>query len=275
MPELPEVENIKRQLSSVESSRILRVWSSQFKLRYNLIDGDVKLMQIEQPIIKQVTRLGRYLLFKTTNFTLVIHLGMTGNLRLDTAILSNKKHDHIAFELQHPNGDVCHLIYNDTRRFGGAWLIQSIEDNKIQSLLNLGQEPTAPIHPEIIQKLYATPAPIKCLLMNNALITGIGNIYANEICHDCHIDPRRAGNSLSINDCRILSESIDRNIQRAIKHGGSTFRNYVNLDGEKGGAQQFHRVYGLDKTPCSRCLSNIASLMLMGRNTFYCPNCQF
>lgn len=274
MPELPEVENIKRQLSNIESNQILRVSTSQFKLRYNLVDADAKLIQQVRPTINNVTRLGRYLLFKTNKFTLVIHLGMTGNLRLDQENPSDKKHDHICFELRNPNGERCRLIYNDARRFGGAWLIESTKDTEIQSLLNLGLEPTNPIHPEIIQELYSITVPIKCLLMNNSLITGIGNIYANEICHDCHIDPRRSGKSLSLNDCEALSESIDHNIQRAIKFGGSTFRNYVNLDGKTGGAQQFHRVYGLAETPCSRCLSNITSLMLMGRNTFFCPNCQ-
>jgi len=274
MPELPEVENIKRQLKNVESSRILRVSTSQHKLRYNLKKEEIELIDNSHPLIEQITRLGRYLLFKTPQFTLLIHLGMTGNLRLESGEIFEKKHDHIRFELQSLNGKIHSLIYNDTRRFGGAWLTKNIDDRSIQTALCLGHEPTTAIEPGVIQNLYAYPAPVKVLLMNNALITGIGNIYANEICHDCYIDPRRAGYSLSMDDFESLSKSIKLNIQRAIEYGGSTFRNYVNLDGKTGGAQQFHRVYGLGGTPCSRCSSKIRSTMIMGRNTFYCPNCQ-
>lgn len=203
----------------------------------------------------------------------MIHLGMTGSIRLGPRH-PERKHDHVWIDLQASDGSEQSIIYNDARRFGGVALLPCSTLEEARDLLGLGIEPTAPIHPGLLAQAYASGKAIKPMLMDNALVTGIGNIYASEICHQAQISPTRAGRSLSEQDFEALGEAIHCVIDNAISHGGSTLRNYVHVDGSSGSAQQLHRVYARAGEPCARCGGEIAATSQAGRATFHCPRCQ-
>lgn len=275
MPELPEVETIRRQITGLAGAVIHGASRSSFSLRYFMSKSDMDVLRGAVISSDGPHRLGRYLLLPLESDGMVmIHLGMTGSLRLDATGM-NRKHDHLAIRLTPPGQTCTQLIYNDPRRFGGACLLPAKDLEHARTLLRLGEEPTQILPSKLLGELYRQQRPIKPLLMNNALVTGIGNIYANEICHDTGISPFRQGVSLGANDLLNLSISIHETIARAIHHSGSTLRNYAHVDGSKGSAQQHHRVYGRVGELCSRCLSIIVSTHQAGRSTFYCPNCQF
>jgi formamidopyrimidine-DNA glycosylase len=274
MPELPEVENVRRQLSCLEGMTIVHAQLSPFALRYRLAPQDIAQLRGRRVEPPGPTRAGRYILLPLGDSkTLMLHLGMTGSLRIE-ARRAPQTHDHLWLDFVDDGGRHATLVYNDPRRFGGASLLGCASTEQARALLGLGLEPTAPIEPSVVHALYRGSRPIKPLLMDNALITGIGNIYANEICYAAQISPFRPGSSLSFSDAEILASEITRIIAQAIDHGGSTFRNYVHVDGTKGGAQQFHLAYGRAGSPCPRCGAKIEAATQAGRATFHCPACQ-
>lgn len=273
MPELPEVENIRMQIGGLAGSRIAGASASGIPLRYQLSEADHARLAGSR--IKECgpQRLGRYILIPLSpQGMLMIHLGMTGSLRLDTNGLS-QKHDHVSLELS-CQGMPTRLVYNDARRFGGMRLLSSATLGEAKAELGLGDEPTAPIEPKRLKMLYDLHRPIKPLLMDNALVTGIGNIYASEICHGAALSPCRLGSSLGHLDCQNLSHSMHKVITAAIANGGSTLRNYIHVDGSKGSAQHGHRVYGRSGERCGRCGDSIRASTQAGRATFHCAQCQ-
>lgn len=274
MPELPEVENVRRQMSSVAGSAISFAESSEHALRYQLSPSDAESLSGASIAQEGPQRLGRYILLPlATGGILMIHLGMTGSIRLGPRH-PQRKHDHVWIGLLARDGSEQSIIYNDARRFGGVALLPCSTLEEARALLGLGIEPTSPIAPTQLAQTYASGKAIKPMLMDNALVTGIGNIYASEICHQAQITPERAGRSLSEEDFNALGDAIHRVIDDAISHGGSTLRNYVHVDGSSGSAQQLHRVYARAGEPCARCGSEIVASSQAGRATFHCPRCQ-
>lgn len=273
MPELPEVENIRAQIQHLAGARIVSSHTSELSLRYKLKAADQASL-VGMHIQKSgPERLGRYILIPLVpKGMLMIHLGMTGAVRLDKKGIS-QKHDHVSLGLLH-NGSHTYLVYNDARRFGGVSLMDATSLREAKIELRLGDEPTRLIDATRLKLLYGQSRPIKPLLMDNGLVTGIGNIYASEICHDAAISPHRLGTRLGAPDYLNLRRSMHKVIIAAIANGGSTLRNYIHVDGSKGGAQQEHRVYGREGERCSRCGTTIVTATQSGRTTFYCPCCQ-
>lgn len=274
MPELPEVENVRQQMSSVAGCRILSAELSPHALRYSFSPSDAQSLAGARIGAEGPQRLGRYILLPLgAGGILMIHLGMTGSIRIGPRH-PQRAHDHAWICLQAADGSTQTIIYNDPRRFGGVALLACSTLDQARQSLGLGIEPTAPIPPELLAKTYSSGKAIKPMLMDNALVTGIGNIYASEICHEAQIAPTRAGRSLSLDDFQALGRAMHRVIQSAIAQGGSTLRNYVHVDGSSGSAQQLHRVYARAGEPCARCAAPIIASSQAGRATFHCGRCQ-
>lgn len=252
----------------------MRIVTSPLRLRYALSTDDCAMLEGRVIAPRGPLRAGRYVLFPVEETgMLIIHLGMTGSLRLESQPRA-RKHDHVALLFETSDGKSCWLVYNDPRRFGGLALLPSRSIAQARQHLRLGLEPTDPIQPETLLDLYNRSRPLKPLLMDNELVTGVGNIYASEICHLAMLSPHKPGCTLSLSEAKRLSSALFSVIASAIAHGGSTLRNYAHVDGSQGGAQQHHRVYGRAGHLCPRCGYKLAASHQAGRATAHCPNCQ-
>lgn len=222
-------------------------------------------------------RRGKYLLFDCGKGTLILHLGMSGSLRLlpasstASAITPPQKHDHVDLILE--NGMV--LRFRDPRRFGAMlWSPADVICHKL--LARLGPEPlTNAFNGNLLyKKTRGRSASIKEVLMNSRIVAGVGNIYANEALFRAGINPTTAAGRLGITRCERLAQAVKEILGLAIEAGGSSLRDYVGSDGNPGYFQQQYWVYGRTGQPCRKCGTNIRQIRQGQRSSFYCPRCQ-
>lgn len=269
MPELPEVETICNTLKSIVKRKITAVFISNFKLRCPIPKNIPKVLKGE--IIQNINRRGKYILLKTDHGTLIIHLGMSGNLQIKNKNHAFAKHEHVNIFLN--NGLV--LCYNDPRRFGAIlWTTQDPLRHRL--LENLGVEPfdknfTADF---LLDKAKTRRCSIKQLLMDNHVVTGIGNIYANEILFAAKINPLLKVNLLSWKQCQKLVKETKRILTLAIKHRGTTIKDHTDSHGKKGLFQNKLKVYNRSNQPCINCKTRLAMVRIGQRSTVFCPKCQ-
>lgn len=269
MPELPEIETIKRGLQPVKNAQILEIFRSKYNLRFASSED---LENLEENLIKDIARRARYLLIKLSNKkTLVIHLGMSGRINLSSEF-NYLKHDHFALRLSINQW----LIFNDARRFGFVDLVKDQDLKNHKLLKDLAVEPLSDeFNADYLwTKLRTKTTNIKSTMMDNKIVVGVGNIYINESLFDARISPRRPANSLSKNEINKLVKSIKKIIDNAIENGGSSISDYQNANGELGFFQNFHKVYDRANQECVVCNSKIQRIVQNQRSTFYCPNCQ-
>ncbi len=269
MPELPEVETTARGIRShIESRKILDVKIRNNRLRWP-VDNNLSKILASQTL-KSVTRRAKYLLLNFETGTLIIHLGMSGSLRVITEPTELKKHDHISLFFDNE----IELRYHDPRRFGAMlWTEELIEQHPL--FIKLGPEPSEILDPDYLYKLSRDKkAAIKSFIMDNHHIVGVGNIYANEALFLSGIHPKRAAGKISKARFRVLQTHIQAVLKKAIEQGGTTLRDFVNSDGQPGYFAQQLNVYGKAGESCPVCETTIKSLTIAQRNTFYCPNCQ-
>ena len=272
MPELPEVETTKKGIQPyLANTTITGVIIRQFSLRWPIANdlADVLTNQI----INRVSRRAKYLLIEFDKGTLMIHLGMSGSLRildkLGQGILG--KHDHIDIELS--NGYI--LRYNDPRRFGSVlWTSDPISQHKL--IAHLGPEPLLKeFNAEYLQRqAQLKRCSVKTLIMNGKVVVGVGNIYANESLFLANIHPRTPAQSMSISQSVKLTEQIKSVLERAIKSGGTTLKDFTNSDGKPGYFAQHLNIYGRKGEDCFICKSRIQHYKESQRATYYCPLCQ-
>ncbi len=269
MPELPEVETTRRGLEpSLRGRRIVAVQVRQPRLRWPVPRdlGD----QLRGKTIRKIGRRGKYLLLTADGGTLIVHLGMSGSLRLvDEPALG--KHDHVILSLD--NGR--HLVLRDPRRFGAVlWWQDSVDEHPL--LRNLGIEPLDQKFDGnfLYRSTRSSRRPIKNLLMDQRLVAGIGNIYANEALFLARIRPTRPADSLDREECDRLAAAIQAVLARAIEEGGTTLRDFVNDRGQPGYFQLTLGVYGREGQPCPHCHTPVQHLKLGQRATYFCPRCQ-
>lgn len=267
MPELPEVESIRKSLEPIVGASIFGAQISEKPLRYGISRTQAKQLIGER--VAFVGRRGRFLLVGLERHGLVFHFGMSGWLRREPK-WKPRPHDHFMINL----GEYW-LAYNDPRRFGGVFLCAP-DFSDAAPLSRLGAEPLDPslTGDQFRDILRASSAPIKIALMDNALITGIGNIYASEILFASKIDPRKKAESLSSAQFAVIFEKTQSLLAEAVRLGGSTLKDFKHLDGSEGGAQLVHAVYGKAGQACRDCGSSIAAIRQGGRSTFFCPGCQ-
>jgi len=286
MPELPEIEIVKRSLfKKINKAKIVNVKINNKNLRYKITHSLSKKL-INEKILK-ISRRSKYLIFHFKNKLLLAHLGMSGKFLIirskdkktfktgfyyDLDILA--KHNHIHFILN--NG--LELIYNDVRRFGFFKLFENIKLKEITYLKKLGPEPFSVLFCiKYVQKFIKNKKKnIKNLLMDQTFVSGLGNIYANEALFLSKIHPLRQCSNLERKSIKNLIYNIRRVLKISINQGGSSIKDFKNAYGKSGNFQQFFNVYGQENKNCSRisCKGKIKKISISNRSSFYCNSCQ-
>jgi formamidopyrimidine-DNA glycosylase len=270
VPELPEVETTRRGIEPhVLGRRIEGLEVHEARLRWPVAQ-DMASAVTGQRIVA-VERRAKYLLLRLTRGTLMLHLGMSGNLRVLPGATPRIPHDHVDIRLD--SGKV--LRFNDPRRFGSLKLIAGpLEDEPL--LRHLAPEPLEPGFdgPYLYRVSRRRRVAIKQLVMNGRLVTGVGNIYASESLFRAGIRPGRAARSLTRAQCAGLATAIRRVLEMAIRAGGTTLRDYVGAEGAPGHFRTKLYVYERAGQPCRKCGTSIRQLTQGQRSTYYCPSCQ-
>jgi len=269
MPELPEVETTRRGIAPhLIGQRVSRVLVRERRLRWPIPeDLDVRLSGQR---IEAVERRAKYLLIKAETGTLISHLGMSGNLRLVEAGLPAAKHEHVDIELE----SGLSLRYTDPRRFGALlWSELPLEH---ELLARLGPEPLTELFDgeRLYQLSRGKAVAVKPFIMDNAVVVGVGNIYATEALFAAGIDPRRAAGTVSRARYLRLAQEIKRVLAHAIERGGTTLRDFIGGDGQPGYFQQELFAYGRGGQFCKVCGSTLREVKLGQRASVYCPRCQ-
>jgi len=287
MPELPEVETVRRGLApALEGATIAAVEQRRADLRFAFPDGFADRLTGRR--ITALNRRAKYLLAELdSGEVLVMHLGMSGSFRIaarDEKARKNAAHDHVVLHLKGGTPPNCAVIYNDPRRFGFMTLVdrRAIDSHKL--FASLGIEPTGnALDPAALAGKFAgRAAPLKAVLLDQKIIAGLGNIYVCEALWRAQLSPRRAAGTLVRRDGTAggrldrLTEAVRAVIADAIAAGGSSLRDYTRTDGSLGYFQHDFAVYDRAGDACLRpgCGGTIRRIVQSGRSSFYCPSCQ-
>ncbi len=270
MPELPEVETVRRGIAPhLVGQTVVRVVVRQPRLRWPVPEELATMLPGQ--VIRRVDRRAKYLLLRTDAGTALFHLGMTGQLRVLPTATPLRKHDHADLAL----ADGHCLRFNDSRRFGALlWTVEPPEQHPL--LQSLGLEPFDAAFSGVYlhQRAQGRMPAVKTLVMDNHVLVGVGNIYANESLHAAGIDPRRPAGQVTLAEYQRLAAMVREILGEAIHQGGTTLRDFVGGEGEPGYFQQSLRVYGRYLAPCAACGESIQRCRLGQRATYYCPRCQ-
>lgn len=270
MPELPEVETTLRGIfPHLDQQTITKTIIRKRQLRWRIPSHLEKTLQGQKIIGAE--RRAKYLLLKTSAGTLIIHLGMSGHLRILGEDSPSGKHDHV--DIQFSNHKI--LRFNDPRRFGAVlWTKENPHEHAL--LKHLGVEP---LSSEFSGEYLRTRAqnrklPIKSFLMDGKIVTGVGNIYAAEALFEAGISPLASAKSISVERLEILAQVVKRILQDAIKRGGTTLKDFLHSDGKPGYFSHELKVYGRAGLPCVVCGTALKAMQIGQRNTIYCETCQ-
>lgn len=270
MPELPEVETTRRGIEPHLLHRtITDIIIRQPSLRWP-VPKQLGLKACDQKI-QQVDRRGKYLLIRLGTGTIIIHLGMSGSLRICPVSTPPEKHDHIDFII----GNEQTLRLRDPRRFGAVlWTAKDPARHKLLS--PLGPEPMQDSFNSeyLFEHTRKRSAAIKSVIMNSHIVVGVGNIYASESLYLAGINPKRKAGSLSLSRCEKLAAAIKQVLSESIRQGGTTLRDFVREDGQPGYFALSLNVYGKTGEPCPQCGKPIRQITQQQRSTFYCTQCQ-
>lgn len=271
MPELPEVETVRRGLTSLvvgQTIHDVRVYLPRIIRHPTVPEFEERLVG---RTIESIDRRGKYLLFHMAPYTLVSHLRMEGQYRVTDRDEPMAPHTHVVFGLS----DGTELRYRDVRQFGTMDLLTE-EEGWPSGLLTLGPEPFDPtLTPKLLyHRLHHRSAPVKSVLLDQTCIAGLGNIYVDEALFLAGIHPLTKAKSIGLRRCTELLNAIRDVLSRAIDAGGSSIRTYVNGYGRHGGFQMQLNVYARAGQPCFVCGQSIEKIKLGGRGTHFCANCQ-
>lgn len=272
MPELPEVETVKENLKRLVLNKRI---NNAVVLYSNIIDTPVVeefIKNIQNQKIHDIRCRGKWLLFELDNYYLLSHLRMEGKYLIRNHGEEYEKHEHVIFEFD----DETELRYKDTRKFGRMHLIKKDELDICKALSNVGLEPFDETlnSKYLLGKYKAKKLPIKTVLLDQSIIAGIGNIYADEILFLSGLNPLKQ-------TCKITSKEADKIIlntrevlEKAILSGGTTIRSYESSEGVHGRFQQELLVHNKEHKDCPNCKTEIIKIVVGGRGTYYCPKCQ-
>lgn len=273
MPELPEVETVKRTLNELIKGKHIDYVSVHLpRIIQRPDDIEAFAFMLKDHTIEGVERRGKFLRILLDGLVLVSHLRMEGRYGLYDAKDPVEKHTHVIFHFS----DGTELRYKDVRQFGTMHLFAPGEEFKHAPLAKLGYEPldetfTFGTFKEVIG---SKKTKIKAVLLNQAYVVGIGNIYVDEALFRAKIHPERNANSLKDAELKRLYQAIVDTLSEAVNAGGSSIKSYVNGQGEMGMFQHSHQVYGRKDKPCPACGGPIHKIVVGGRGTHYCPKCQ-
>jgi formamidopyrimidine-DNA glycosylase len=269
MPELPEVETTKRGIAPfIEAQTVSQIIVRQPKLRWPIPDS---LQAMQGQIVHQVKRRAKYLFLETDIGTCLIHLGMSGSLRIVDQGTEAEKHDHI--DIIFENQKVLRL--RDPRRFGSVlWTDQAVEEHRL--ICKLAPEPLSEDFNAdyLYQQAKSRRVSIKVFIMNAHYVVGVGNIYASEALFMAGIHPTRAAGQVTYKQILTLVECIKTVLSAAIEQGGTTLKDFANPQGKEGYFQVKLQVYARKDQPCLKCDTDIKQIKLGQRTSFYCPICQ-
>ena len=287
MPELPEVETVRRGLAELIPGRVIKsAYHIESPKSFPNAPADVARFLIGASITNVRRRAKVLLVDVSTEYSLVIHLKMTGQLvfRGESAFGAGHPNDSLIGDLpdrstraaiEFEDGSV--LYFNDQRKFGWVKLMPTIEIPNIDFMKKVGPEPLEDSFTSLDFAKRFTPrgrTNIKAALLDQTVVAGVGNIYADESLWGARIDPHRLVGSLSDDDFASLYEELRSVMNLAIEKGGSTDKNYVNAEGKRGSYMDFARVFRREGKPCPRCDHAIVKIKWAGRGTHYCKNCQ-
>ena len=292
MPELPEVETIRRGLAT----KALHKTIERVEVRCRRIVLRPNAKQLSESLvgqtIQEIRRRGKFLVFETREFILLVHLGMSGqmtywdkNRKDDEHFLINPltglqqarqhivdKHTHVS--IYFTDGNALH--YRDIRQFGKWRLYPKPDFHLAQEFWKLGLEPFTPEYEwkHFLAQFKGRKLRIKSLLLDQRFVAGVGNIYADEALFEAAIHPERRADSLSTDEKKRLFKAIPIVLRRGIHYGGTSIQSYLNAEGEPGSNQEYLNVYGRAQEECRRCRSEILRIIVSQRSTHCCPRCQ-
>ncbi|MCP3030545.1 DNA-formamidopyrimidine glycosylase [Halobacillus sp. A1] len=273
MPELPEVETVRQTLKQLiinkEIEEVSIFWNNIIK---NPADPDVFKSLLQGQTILDIKRKGKFLVFEMEDLSMVSHLRMEGKFGVYDHTVPKPKHTHVIFHFK----DGSELRYNDVRKFGTMHLFEKGTEWASKPLNQLGPDPFDPAFTEeyFYEKLKRTTRNIKAVLLDQAVVAGLGNIYVDEALYRARVHPERQADQLTLEEVKRVREASTSTIVAAVEQGGTTIRSYLNGQGEMGMFQQQLQVYGKENTDCQSCGSPIIKLKVSGRGTHVCPICQ-
>lgn len=270
MPELPEVETTRCGIAPhISGERVTRCHIRQHKLRWPIPDKLENILQ--QQKLHSIDRRAKYLLLNFDSGILIIHLGMSGGLRIVSPLAVAEKHDHV--DIVFSNKKV--LRFHDPRRFGAIlWTTKPIQQHKLIS--HLGPEPLSHSFDAdyLVQQCKRRKGPIKNVIMDQKVVVGVGNIYASEALFASGIHPSRAACQISKKRLAKLTDEIQTILRLAIGQGGTTLKDFTNAEGKPGYFKQSLKVYGRESEACETCSRPVKKMLIGQRSSFYCSHCQ-
>ncbi len=270
MPELPEVETVRKMLYDNLKNNTIQDINIIYPKIIEYPSVEEFSLKIKNQKINNILRKGKWLIFELDNNYLLSHLRMEGKYSIYEGDYNLNKHQHVVFKLKDKD-----LVYQDTRKFGRMHLIEKDELNTYHKLIELGKEPwDKDLDIEYLKDKYKNKnIPIKTTLLDQNIITGIGNIYADEILFLSNINPLTKPKDLKDKDLELIIDNTKKVLEKAIKLGGTTIRTF-SVDNIHGKFQNELYVHGRKDESCLICKSAILKIKVNGRGTYYCPKCQ-
>jgi formamidopyrimidine-DNA glycosylase len=272
MPELPEVETVRRSLEPIVGATIRAVWDSGMGLHMQRKPPRTRLVKRAGATFTATRRHGKYLLLDTdTPQTLLIHLGMTGRVLIQAKGRERPPHTHVVFDL----GD-RELRFADARRFGQVDVLDRDREAAHPALAVLGPDPL--VHgidgALLAGRARGKKSTLKAFLLDQSVLAGVGNIYASEALWRAKLKPTMRAYRLSVASADRLAAAVNETLTNALENGGTTFSDFISADGAEGYNEDYLWVYGRAGEPCLRCKTKIRRAVHQGRATYYCPTCQ-
>lgn len=271
MPEIAEVETVrntlKKQILGKKIKKVNVLYDKMIESNVN----DFKIKLIGQEFV-DILRRGKWLIFETNDYYLLSHLRMEGKYFLKSVGDPIVKHEHVIFTFE----DDSDLRYHDTRKFGRMNLINKEELISVEAVKKLGIEPgdISLTGEYLIEKLKNKRLPMKTLLLDQTIISGLGNIYADEVLFRAKVNPLKSGKDLSLEEAQKIVRAAEEVIKEAIEMGGTTIKSYTSSLGVTGRFQQKLMVHKREDEECKECGTTIKRIKVGGRSTYYCENCQ-
>lgn len=271
MPEIAEVETVRNTLKNI----ILNKKIVDVNIIYpKIIESDIKDFKdilIGRKFI-DIDRIGKWLMFDLNDYYLLSHLRMEGKYFVKKSTDDIVKHEHIIISFE----DGTDLRYHDTRKFGRMNLVKKSDIDKVEAIKKQGVEANSDklTKEYLYDKIHKKNKPIKSLLLDQTIISGLGNIYANEVMFDARINPNKLGKDISLEECDLIVKASKKIIEAAIKDGGTTIKSYTSSLGVTGRFQQHLMVHKKEGQECKVCGTLIENIKIGGRSTYFCPKCQ-
>ncbi len=273
MPELPEVETVRSELNKeLASLKIIDV--NFFYDKMIKIPSKVEMIKtLKGKTIISVDRIAKHLIFNLGDYVLISHLRMEGKyFVIDSYDDFNFDKKHILFEIKLSNNKI--LVYHDTRKFGTLHLLPKKDYQNLKPIVSVGPEAWTISENELYNKLQKTSRKIKTVLLDQTIISGLGNIYVDEVLFDCKIHPERLSNSITKSETKLIINSSKKILTKAVELKGTTISTFSYSKNKGGGFQKYLKVYSKNKQECPRCKTPISKIKVNGRGTHFCKTCQ-